>query len=206
MFMPVSCGGSRAPANLWWEQNGVMYQIQIKLKSSTTEKEQERILVETGNLTVTPLRSVAKPARLPIPAPPAGALPIGLLARRTLVSATSGDAAGLLTRVRWRGVFASGVYLHVIARSGQPRIADVERALGTRKRPRVGTRRTENALSTRALTYWPAGACSLVSRDIGRRGGASLPSPLPQDLDSSVFFRVAACATIDGYDAATGPG
>ncbi len=27
MFMPVSCGGSCAPANLWWEQNGVMYQI-----------------------------------------------------------------------------------------------------------------------------------------------------------------------------------
>ena len=39
MFMPISCGGSRAPKNLWWEQNGVMYQIQIALKSSTTEKE-----------------------------------------------------------------------------------------------------------------------------------------------------------------------
>ena len=39
MFMFVSCGGSCAPANLWWEQNGVMYQIQIALKSSTTEKE-----------------------------------------------------------------------------------------------------------------------------------------------------------------------
>jgi hypothetical protein len=32
MFRAVSCGGSCAPANLWWEQNGVMYQIQIKLK------------------------------------------------------------------------------------------------------------------------------------------------------------------------------
>ena len=31
IFRPVSCGGSCAPANLWWEQNGVMYQIQIKL-------------------------------------------------------------------------------------------------------------------------------------------------------------------------------
>jgi hypothetical protein len=39
MFIPVSCGGSCAPENLWWEQNGVMYQIQIALKSSTTEKE-----------------------------------------------------------------------------------------------------------------------------------------------------------------------
>src|SRR5262245_42877845 len=30
MFRPVNCGGSCAPANLWWEQNGVTYQIQIK--------------------------------------------------------------------------------------------------------------------------------------------------------------------------------
>lgn len=53
MFRPVSCGGSCAPANLWWEQNGVMYQIQIKLRSTTDEKEQEKILVETANSTVT---------------------------------------------------------------------------------------------------------------------------------------------------------
>jgi hypothetical protein len=56
MFMPVSCGGSCAPANLWWEQNGVMYQIQIKLNSNTTEKDQEKILVETANSTVTARR------------------------------------------------------------------------------------------------------------------------------------------------------
>lgn len=31
LFRPVSCGGSCAPANLWWVQDGVMYQIQIKL-------------------------------------------------------------------------------------------------------------------------------------------------------------------------------
>jgi hypothetical protein len=53
MFRPVSCGGSCAPANLWWEQNGVIYQIQIKLRSNSTEKDQERILVETANSTVT---------------------------------------------------------------------------------------------------------------------------------------------------------
>ena len=53
MFRPVSCGGSCAPANLWWEQNGVMYQIQIKLRSATNEKEQEKILIETANSTVT---------------------------------------------------------------------------------------------------------------------------------------------------------
>lgn len=53
MFRPVSCGGSCAPANLWWEQSGVMYQIQIKLKSDTPEKDQEKILIQTANSTVT---------------------------------------------------------------------------------------------------------------------------------------------------------
>jgi hypothetical protein len=53
MFRPVSCGGSCAPANLWWEQNGVMYQIQIKLRSDSTEEDQKKILVETANSTVT---------------------------------------------------------------------------------------------------------------------------------------------------------
>jgi hypothetical protein len=53
MFRPVSCGGSCAPANLWWEQNGVMYQIQIKLGSGSLEKDQEKILVETANSIVT---------------------------------------------------------------------------------------------------------------------------------------------------------
>lgn len=52
MFRPVSCGGSCAPANLWWEQDGVMYQIQIELRSDSTEKDQEKILVETANSTV----------------------------------------------------------------------------------------------------------------------------------------------------------
>jgi hypothetical protein len=51
-FRPVSCGGSCAPANLWWEQNGVTYQIQIKLRSDTTEKYQQKILVETANSVV----------------------------------------------------------------------------------------------------------------------------------------------------------
>jgi hypothetical protein len=56
MFRPVSCGGSCAPANLWWEQNGVMYQIQIKLGSGSMEKDQEKILVETANSIVTARR------------------------------------------------------------------------------------------------------------------------------------------------------
>jgi hypothetical protein len=52
IFRPVSCGGSCAPANLWWQQNGVMYQIQVKLSPELPEKEQQKILVETANSTV----------------------------------------------------------------------------------------------------------------------------------------------------------
>jgi hypothetical protein len=52
IFRPVSCGGSCAPANLWWEQNGVMYQIQVKLSPDLPEKDQRKILVETANSTV----------------------------------------------------------------------------------------------------------------------------------------------------------
>lgn len=51
-FRPVSCGGSCAPANLWWEQDGAMYNFQLKLRSDTPEKDQEKILVETANLSV----------------------------------------------------------------------------------------------------------------------------------------------------------
>lgn len=52
IFRPGSCGGSCAPANLWWEQNGVMYEIQVELKPGLPEKEQQKILVETANSTV----------------------------------------------------------------------------------------------------------------------------------------------------------
>ena len=52
IFRPVSCGGSCAPANLWWKQNGVMYQIQVQLGPDLPEKDQEKILVETANSTV----------------------------------------------------------------------------------------------------------------------------------------------------------
>jgi hypothetical protein len=52
IFRPVSCGGSCAPANLWWEQNGVMYQIQVKLRPDLPEKDQQKILVEIANSTV----------------------------------------------------------------------------------------------------------------------------------------------------------
>jgi hypothetical protein len=51
-FRPVSCGGSCAPANLWWEQNGITYQIQIKFASTTDQTQQQKILVETANSSV----------------------------------------------------------------------------------------------------------------------------------------------------------
>jgi hypothetical protein len=53
IFRPISCKGSCAPANLWWERNGVTYQIQAKLRSSLTENDQPKILVEMANSTVT---------------------------------------------------------------------------------------------------------------------------------------------------------
>jgi len=52
IFRPISCGGSCAPANLWWEQNGVEYNIQVKLRSNMRESDQRRILVETANASV----------------------------------------------------------------------------------------------------------------------------------------------------------
>ncbi len=52
MFRPVSCGGSCAPAILWWQQGSVMYQIQIKLRSTSRRSEQQQILVDTANAMV----------------------------------------------------------------------------------------------------------------------------------------------------------
>jgi hypothetical protein len=50
IFWPVRCGKSFcAPASLWWVQNGVEYNIQIKLGSDMRVPEQEKILVEVAN-------------------------------------------------------------------------------------------------------------------------------------------------------------
>ena len=40
-FRAVSCGGSCAPANLWWEQNGTLYQVQLKSLAGS-EADQEK--------------------------------------------------------------------------------------------------------------------------------------------------------------------
>jgi len=48
-FRPVSCGGSCAPANLWWEQGAVLYQIQLKLPSTVRGKNQEGIITAVAS-------------------------------------------------------------------------------------------------------------------------------------------------------------
>lgn len=52
-FGPVSCGGSCAPANLWWQQNGTLYQIQLKLSSTMTERDQLKALTAAANSAIT---------------------------------------------------------------------------------------------------------------------------------------------------------
>jgi hypothetical protein len=47
-FWPVSRGGSCAPANLWWEQSGTVYQIQLK-PSALSEKKQQTIIAAVAN-------------------------------------------------------------------------------------------------------------------------------------------------------------
>ena len=52
MFAPVSCGGSCNGPHLWWEQDGVMYGIEIDLPTDTREAEQERVVLEAANAMV----------------------------------------------------------------------------------------------------------------------------------------------------------
>ena len=51
-FSPASCGGSCSGPNLWWEENGVMYSIQMSVLVDTPEAEQEQVLLEAANATV----------------------------------------------------------------------------------------------------------------------------------------------------------
>ena len=48
-FRPVSCGGSCAPANLWWEQGSTQYQIQLELRSTLEEMKQQKIISAVAN-------------------------------------------------------------------------------------------------------------------------------------------------------------
>lgn len=49
LFRAVSCGGSCAPANLWWQIGGFEYQLQLKLAFELTKAQQQRALVEMAN-------------------------------------------------------------------------------------------------------------------------------------------------------------
>jgi hypothetical protein len=48
-FRPVSCGGSCAPANLWWEEDHTLYQIQLELPSVLPEGEQQEEITAAAN-------------------------------------------------------------------------------------------------------------------------------------------------------------
>jgi uncharacterized protein YecT (DUF1311 family) len=52
-FRPVSCGGSCAPANLWWQQSGVLYQIQLELSPTMRDGDQLKVLTATANSAIT---------------------------------------------------------------------------------------------------------------------------------------------------------
>jgi len=51
-FRAVSCGGSCAGANLWWEQGAVQYQIQLRLPSTQRERKQQRIITAVANSSI----------------------------------------------------------------------------------------------------------------------------------------------------------
>jgi hypothetical protein len=48
-FRPVSCGGSCAPANLWWMEDQILYQVQLKLPSTLPEGDQRRMIIALAN-------------------------------------------------------------------------------------------------------------------------------------------------------------
>jgi len=48
-FSEVSCGGSCAPANLWWEADHVLYQIQLKLSPDLSDKVQREKMISVAN-------------------------------------------------------------------------------------------------------------------------------------------------------------
>lgn len=48
-FRPVSCGGSCAPANLWWHQNGITYDLQLEFNSTTSDATQKQLTMSAAN-------------------------------------------------------------------------------------------------------------------------------------------------------------
>lgn len=48
-FREVSCGGSCAPANIWWEEDHVLYSLQLKLRLDLSDQEQQREMIAVAN-------------------------------------------------------------------------------------------------------------------------------------------------------------
>jgi hypothetical protein len=48
-FSPVSCGGSCAPANFWWKDGRILYQIQLKFPSTLREGDRQKALTAAAN-------------------------------------------------------------------------------------------------------------------------------------------------------------
>jgi hypothetical protein len=48
-FRPVSCGGSCAPANIWWKDGRILYQIQLGLPSTLREGEQQKAITAAAD-------------------------------------------------------------------------------------------------------------------------------------------------------------
>lgn len=49
VFRPVSCGGSCAPANLWWVIGGHLYHLQLRFRSTLGKHRQLQALVQMAN-------------------------------------------------------------------------------------------------------------------------------------------------------------
>jgi hypothetical protein len=48
-FRPVSCGGSCAPANIWWKDGRVLYQIQLGFPSTLRESDQKKAITAAAD-------------------------------------------------------------------------------------------------------------------------------------------------------------
>jgi len=48
-FRPVGCGGSCAPANIWWRKGRVLYQIHIAFPSTLREIDQQKAIIAVAN-------------------------------------------------------------------------------------------------------------------------------------------------------------
>lgn len=48
-FREVGCGGSCAPANLWWEEDHVLYGLQLRLRPDIPDNDQQREMISVAN-------------------------------------------------------------------------------------------------------------------------------------------------------------